>query len=44
MGGMVGYLALNVGLLVSELIWHPLSHLTSFDIRVIRHLSHLIGN
>lgn len=42
--GLTGYVALNAALLISELIWHPLSRLTAFDITVIRHLSHLIGN
>jgi hypothetical protein len=41
---MTGYFAVNLMLLVSELIWHPLSRLTAFDITLIRHLSHLIGN
>ncbi len=42
--GAAGYIALNLALLISELIWHPLSRLTAFDIVLFRHLSHLIGN
>jgi hypothetical protein len=36
--GMTGYFAFNAILLVSELIWHPLSRLTAFDVVLIRHL------
>jgi hypothetical protein len=42
--GATGYLALNVILLISEVIWHPLSRLTEFDIVLIKHLSQLIAN
>jgi hypothetical protein len=42
--GATGYLALNLLLLISELIWHPLSRLTAFDIALVRHLGQLIGN
>jgi len=41
--GVTGYVALNAILLVAELIWHPLSRLTVFDIVLIRHLIHLLG-
>jgi hypothetical protein len=42
--GAAGYVVINAMLLISELIWHPLSRLTAFDIVLIRHLSHLVGN